>query len=118
MNDFLRALRKGLVMSRNKGWIWLQGIGLIATIAAIIVAPFGLELIESMFWKILGWILLLVTVGGLALIWGLTPYWGQKEITRDQMLSYEKEKTENEKYMRSLEQELRNRGWDGKTGLS
>ncbi len=118
MNPFWNAVRRGSKMTRHIFWKWIQIPLALATVAGIIALPFGLSYVDNQIVKTLAWVFLLMVIFIAAICVGLTPYWGQGEINKEQMVGYGKRLAEYEKYSRDLERELKKRGWDGKAGLS
>jgi len=95
MKDFFRACQRGTLMTRQTFLKWLQITLVLVGLTTIIGAPFGLALVENIVLKTVVWVFLLIVILIAAICVGLTPYWGQKEITKD----VEQEKSQYEKWM-------------------
>jgi len=85
MKELWKACRKGLPMVKQVFWRWIQIPIALAGLAVIIGAPFGISLIDNTLFKVLVWVFLLMVILIIAICVGLTPYWGQKEIMREEI---------------------------------
>lgn len=83
MNDAWEAYRRGLGLASRTWWKWAQIPVFLIGLAALVMAPFGLERIANPLLKVGVWIFLLWVIVITAVCLGLMPYWGQREITRD-----------------------------------
>jgi hypothetical protein len=83
MKELWVACRRGLSMGRQVWSKWLNLTLTLFTLAALLSSPWSVQQIDSLVWRILAWIFILLLVIGGALSIGLIPYWGQKEITKE-----------------------------------
>lgn len=99
MKELLIACRMGVRMSSKHIHQIISIILSVFTIAGLISAPWSLSLIDKPYWRVFAWVLVIVLAIAIAVCAGLTPYWGQKEITN-----------QKENWGKCLEKELYNRG--------
>ncbi|HEY41184.1 MAG TPA: hypothetical protein G4O18_04920 [Dehalococcoidia bacterium] len=88
MREFWQAIKRGTPITRKFLWRALEVLSLLSLIVGIITAPFLIPNIENTLYRNIAWGLFIPLVIVIALAIGLIPYWGMREMKRDE----EKEK--------------------------
>jgi len=83
MCSLVYAIRRGWPMTYKTLWGGIQVILIISGTVGIIIAPIGIIKIESLWISIIAWLSWGIAVAFVAVVIGLCPYRGQKEITKD-----------------------------------
>lgn len=83
MHDFWEAIKRGVRMSRRTLWKALEVLAILVLLITIASAPFTVNLIDNPWYKGLWWFLMVCLVLIFAVVIGLMPYFGIREVKRD-----------------------------------